>query len=89
MIEFKKFKAFNESKLIDFAKDKTKVDEFISEFAQAMGSACDVWMDEDNQKKLAKMVASGKYKFKCDCYDTEHVDKNAAHRRVPSPCVLL
>jgi hypothetical protein len=44
------------------------VEEFIEAFGQAYGSAADIWMIEDRQKELMKMVAAGK---KVTTYSTD------------------
>lgn len=43
----------------------TDVDEFMEEFAQVYGNAAEMWMGEEDCKKLKKMYATGKYEFMC------------------------
>lgn len=47
--------------LIDLAKKDPE--EFIEEFAQYYNSACELWMNENDIEKLAKLYASDEYKF--------------------------
>lgn len=84
------FQSFNEGKktnsLLDSAmkaasalKSKSKdaadlVDDFINDFAQSKGSACEMWMKDKAKKELTKFFADDTHDFKCVTVDTERKD---------------
>jgi hypothetical protein len=55
--------------------------EFVEEFAQLYNSACEMWMNEIQQKELQALFYSKKYKFKClsgidkDGYSDSKIDR--------------
>lgn len=42
---------------------KDDLHNFMEEFAQTYGSACEIWMNADDRNKLAELYAKGTYDF--------------------------
>lgn len=53
------------------------VEEFVNNFSQAKGSACEVWMDYETMKKLTKAFAKNDSVFKCKAFDGNGKEEKA------------
>lgn len=70
----------NKNQLKALAADPHREDDFLTEFAQAYGSACEIWMDSASRDALRRKYASGRYEFKA-ISDDGYVNDQRAHRR--------
>ena len=71
----------NKRRLKALAADPLREDDFLNEFAQVYGSACETWMSVRDRKALRQKYASGKYDFKCVSADESNAAGRVERRR--------